>query len=162
MENQTKKLQEIVVRLNRLEVNTILSTQEILKVENDLSILFSENFKSISIRGSYESVGKFNFFNFGIDNNASVIRETLNARLNGILPNNVIILYEDDASVILMQVGTTEPQEEKVFWIAVEDYDRFCKGEKLEYKHRIFSFTEFFEYLLTEEEKERGIISKET
>jgi hypothetical protein len=143
------------------EYTLILTSHDYVEVENKLHVKFSKSFKKINNICSYENLFIKDFFSFS--KFGGVIAETLRLRNDVNLPNDVLFLYEDDASIILMQVGTTEPQEEKVFWIAVEDYDRFCKGETLEYKHHIFlSFTDFFEYLLTEEEKERGLISKGT
>ncbi len=139
--------------------NLILTSSSFTDVEGKLNIKFSEVFKNLNNICSYENLFIKEFFSFS--KSSGLIAETCRLRKEANLPDNILFLYEDDASVILMQVGTTEPQEEKVFWIAVEDYERFCKGEKLEYKHQVFpSFTDFFEYLLTEEEKERGIISK--
>lgn len=142
------------------EYNLVLSSNDYAAAEDKLHIKLSKNFKNINNICSYENLFCKGFVSFSKFN--GLIAETLRLRKDTNLPENVLFLYEDDASIILMQVGIIEAQEEKVFWIAIEDYERFCKGEKLEYKHRIFSsFVEFFEYLLTEEEKERGLVAEQ-
>lgn len=126
---------------------------EFRNVENKLNIRFSDDFINIARVVDFQYMNCFDMNNFLLENNRSVIGETLAMREHG-LPNDTLVLFEEYESIMLMKcLGT----HEEIYWIAIEDFERFCNGEKLEYDYTFFpTFTAFFEYLLDEEEKERA------
>ena len=123
------------------------------KFEQDLNLNLSTEFKVASVEYNY-CLFSFGFFSFP----EGVLQETLRLRQNANLPLNTLILSEDDASVLLMKcLG----DHEEIYWIAIEDYENYCEGKPLEYDPNIFpTFTDFFAYLLDEEEKRRAEESK--
>lgn len=129
-----------------------LSLKDIENLKNKLKVCFSHEFMEIAKIADFEYFNCFNINNLNLENESSVIGDTLRLRKNNHLPNDTLFLCEDDASVLLMRcLG----DHEEIFWLAVEDFENFCKDEALEYPYNLFStFTDFFKYLLDEEEKE--------
>ena len=131
-----------------------LSIADIEHLENKLDINFSKAFLKISCLADFEYFTLFPFYNLNLEANYSVIGETLRLRSAGKIPKNSIVLYEDDVSIIFMQCLNSH---EEVFIIALEDVEKYCKGKELKYDYEYFpTFTDFFEYLLEEEEKIRA------
>lgn len=135
-----------------------LSLKEIANVESNLNLRLSNSFKDISSKCSYEYLSAFNFFNFGSQDEGSVISATLGAFNYFSNRGEYMVLYQDDAGVLLMT--DISEKSEKIYWCALEDFERVIRKDKLLYNHKFFSsFTDFFVYLLDEEEKSRAIAS---
>jgi hypothetical protein len=124
------------------------------KLSHLLGVNFSAPFKEIAEKGRFDFLSHIDFFSIDQEGENSVVGETLRLRENANLPKNTLILSEDDASLLLMKcLG----DHEEIYWIAIEDYDHYCNDEPLKYKHTFFpTFTDFFSYLLDEEEKRRA------
>lgn len=135
-----------------------LKSEDIENLRKKLAINFSKDFFELSILGDFEYNNSFSFYNLHLDNACSVVGETLRLRKDANLPLDTLILSEDDASIWLMKcLG----DHEEIYWIAVEDYENYCEGKPLEYDPNVFpTFTDFFAYLLDEEEKLRAEESK--
>lgn len=59
---------------------------------------------------------------------------------------------QDDVSFLLLKTKSLD--ESEVIWYAYQYFFNLCDGKPMEYNPTIFpSFTDFFEYLLDEEEK---------
>ncbi len=126
-----------------------ITAEEIHELEIALSLKLSEEFKNGEIIYSYD-LFSFGFFSLP----QGVMQETLRLRKDANFPQDTLFLSEDDASIFLMKCFG---DHEEIYWIAVEDYERYCDNEPLEYNPTIFcSFTDFFAYLLDEEEKRRA------
>lgn len=127
----------------------ILTEQEINVVEKALDVHFSKDFKDLNKKFGYESFRSCAFNSFSDDDDPTcVVNYTLEARKRG-LPKDSLLLYEDDALAIIFNT-----KEYKVFWLAVEDLENYCINKDLLYEYMIFnSFTDFYEFLLDEEEK---------
>ena len=146
-----KKLMRKAVYLEQLQP---ISDREILNVERKLKITLPADFKEICKDYSYEGFSRFDFFNFGLENEHSVIGETLGYRKSLNFPQKYLVLYEDDASFICMEMQGDPEKLTPIIWCAIEDVSQLCKGKPLQYEHTIFpSFTDFFEYLISNEEK---------
>lgn len=119
-----------------------------------LNIKFSNEYINLNKLFDFQYFSYFPINNLEQTGNYSVIGDTLRLRKASNLPLDTLFLFEDDASVLLMKcLG----DHEEIYWIAVEDFHNYCEGKKLEYNPTIFyNFTEFFKFLLTEEEKIRG------
>lgn len=129
----------------------VINEKDLDEIIQILNVKVSDEFSALYKIFPYDLFNVFSFLSFP----KGVIEETQRLRKNCGLPNNTLFLYEDDASIILMKCLR---DREEIYWIAVEDFENFCKEEPLLYNPTVFnSFTDFFEYLAIEEEKERGI-----
>ena len=151
------RIENLLIRAEKLNVGARpILNEEINYVRDKLGVKFSKDFIEISKRYSYEFFGRFDFANFGLDNSYSVIFETLQVRKNIGFPLDSLLLYEDDASVIVLKTMDDPTSPSPVIWCTVEDFYRYCEGVPLEYSHDVFpSFTDFFEFLLKREEEEQ-------
>jgi hypothetical protein len=124
------------------------------KISKKLGVCFSNDFKNISKKARFDYLNVFDWLSLDQEKEHSVIGDTISLRKTANLPKDTLFLSEDDASALLMKCFGTH---EEIYWIAIEDFERFCNDEKLEYDYTFFpTFTAFFEYLLDEGEKERA------
>jgi hypothetical protein len=129
----------------------IISENEINNVQEKLNIKLSNDFLQLASFGSYEFIGGIDFYNFGLENNNSVIYETLLLRSNINLPNNFLILFQDESSLILLEIYSIDNC--RVIWCCFEDVSNIIENKSLCYEHNIFSdFFSFYDYLLDEHE----------
>ena len=145
----TNNIETLAMRASKRDPSDLkITLEEIHQVEKTLAIKFSDEFKKGNIIYGYDIVGSFDFHSFP----QGVVQKALRLRRNANLPNDTLMLSEDDASVWLMKcLG----DHEEIYWIAVEDYYHYCDNEPLEYAPTIFpTFTDFFAYLLDEAEKQ--------
>ena len=96
-----------------------IELEHIKNVERKLEIILPRDFKNISEIYSYEFLGGFNFLNFGLDNEFSVINETIGYRRNVGLPDEYLVLYEDDASAIFM-LTSSNIEDDTRYWLQLE------------------------------------------
>lgn len=123
------------------------------KLSHLLGVNFSNVFKEIGLKARFDFLSHIDFFSMDQEGDYSVIGETLRLRKGANLPEDTLVLSENDASILLMKCFG---DHEEVYWIAIEDYYHYCDGKKLLYNPTIFpTFTDFFSYLLDEEEKQR-------
>jgi hypothetical protein len=120
-------------------------------VEKELDIKLSGDFQIIS---EFTSFDYLVYIGCGVNFSEGVILSTKEARETVNLPLDTLYLAEDDASLLFMKcLG----DHEEIYWIAIEDGERYCNGEPLLYDATIFkTFPEFFEYLLDREEESRA------
>lgn len=123
-------------------LNNIKNLTPFVKLPNDFVILNS------ICRCDFFSI--FELYNFeneeGVVKNTKALRELYN------LPNNYIVLAEDDPGLILMKINSEENAE--VIMCSHYDFENICQGKPMEEDPTIFpTFTDFYEYLLDEEEK---------
>jgi len=143
-------------RVNNLGLCQPLTTDEIFTVEKELGIKLSKDFIDINLTCSYEYISFFSAYNFGLTNKQSVTNETLSLRKECNLPNNYVVLaQQDDVSFVLLKTISEEKSE--VIWCDYMDLFNFCDTGKFVYNPTIFpSFTDFYQFLLDEEEKSRA------
>ena len=126
----------------------VLDEQEINFVEQKLGVTFPEDFKAINQQIGYESFDFFDYYSF----NCGVIEETVYYRNKEKLPHNYLVLTSDDVSFLLLKLKPDNTSE--VIWCDEPDFYNLCRKGKMEYKATVFkSFTDFYEFLLDEEEK---------
>lgn len=143
-----KKCDQLVKQAKILGEAPMLANVEILDLENQLKVILPDDFKYISNFYDYEYISFFDFYSFPI----GVINQTKYYRDHHNLENNYLVLFWDDVSFVLFK--TKSSQESEVVWCNHPDFFNLCEGKPMEYKPTIFpSFTDFFEYLLEEEEK---------
>ena len=126
------------------------SSEEVIKnAETKLNILLPKDFRILCTFYGYDYFHLFEFYNFDI----GVIEETLKFRKNCNLPHNYIVLTQDnDVSFVLLK--TISAEESEVIWCDYMDFFNLCDGKPMVYNPTIFAtFTDFYEFLLDEEEK---------
>ncbi len=141
--------------LNRFEIlfkNKKSINKYAINIENSLDVKLSKEFHSISAYFDGDCLG-FGLFCFDrtatIDN---VIDRTIEyRRLDPPLPHQFIALGENDVSFFALNTHNDEVTE-----MSLNDYYNFVENRSLEDNPQVFkSFTDFFAYLLDEEEKMR-------
>ena len=156
----SSKIEQLLKKAKQIIPNYIcLDGDRMKEVENALDITLPLDFKEINKKFSYESF-PWDFRGFYADKKAQecVTNATLRLRKCCNFPKNALFLYEDDAGAIILEI--IDADHSKISWMSIEDLDNFCEGMPLAYNPTIFpSFTDFFEYLIKQEEGERKIIT---
>lgn len=154
MEWNEHNLNNLKVRIKKVLGNHPLKIGEINSVEKALNITLPELFKELNSVCSYEYAILFSFFNFGRSDANSVISATLGIRQNYHNSQNDIVLYLDDAGIVLLNISDINA---KVIWCSVYDLENYFSGEPLTQDYDLFpTFSDFFKFLLDEEEKMRA------
>ena len=139
---------KLIEKARELRIAPILEKEEILKLEKQLQVILPEDFKYINSVYDYEYIGFFSFYSFS----CGVIEETLYYREKYTLNNNYLVLSSDGSDFLLFYIKSND--ESKVVWCTYNDFFNLCEGKPMEYNPTIFpSFTDFFEFLIDEEEK---------
>lgn len=119
-------------------------------VQTKLNILFPYDFKRLCSFYGYNFFRVFPFYNF--ENEEGVIGETLRLRRECKLPDNYLVLAQDDHRVVLMKINS--PYSSEVILCSYYDFNNICAGKPMEENPTIFPcFVDFYEFLLDEEEK---------
>jgi hypothetical protein len=127
-----------------------LKDDEISNVEDALSVKLPQDFIEINKVCSYEYSNVLSFLNFG---GTGVIENTLGVWSYFNCPHEFIMLYDDGSGVILMDVKNNTG----VIYASIEDTESIVFRKELSYKHDLFpTFSDFFLYLLDEEEKRKS------
>jgi hypothetical protein len=145
------KMQTIVKRVNKIDDEykiplTVESLNNLARICPGKNL--PEDFLSLNkvCRGDFFSF--FDFYNF----DQGVVNKTLYFRDRKGLPDNYLLLFLDDVSAVLLKLISDKVSE--VIWCDVPDLYNLCDGLDMEYKTTKFStFTDFYEFLLYEEEK---------
>ncbi len=121
-------------------------------LEKYLRICISLEFKYLYNEQDYEySPGYFDFSNFPL----GVIEGTKELRDEG-LPHRFLLLsdYGGDAGSIFMETQDDPEKPSPIYWCDAEDVYNLCEEGVFKYNPTVWaSFTDFFEYLVNEEEK---------
>ena len=143
------KISNLATRAKILSNGSGLSMSEIKSSEDSLQVNLPEDFKKINTECSYE----FIYFTSGLSFPDGVVETTKDWRANINLPHNYLVLSDDGTSAVLMKI---DGAQSTVIWCSLEDVLRMCDGEEMIYDPLIFpTFTDFYSYLLDEEEKIR-------
>ncbi len=144
-----KRCDQLVEKAKTLSKAPIIDYKEICHLEKQLQVIIPNDFKYINSKYNYEYIDFFSFYSFSF----GVIEETLYYRANYNLEKEYVILSkQDDVSFLLLKTKSLD--ESEVVWCAYQDFFNLCDGRPMEYNPTIFpSFTDFFEYLLDEEQK---------
>lgn len=133
-----------------------VSINDLLEIEHKLDVKLPNEFKEIaSYYDGYYDIAFKSFFSFSPQIEGWNIADKTNfyRGCDLKLPKKFVALYEgeEDITVLDTTVG-------KVYWLGTSDIYNLADGSPLLDNPTIFpSFTDFFEYLLDEEEKERGL-----
>lgn len=135
--------------------NAGLTDSKIIQIEKRLNLKFPKDFREICKFYTGETLGGRSFLNFQTIGNYSIEEETLALREAINLPHDFLILY-CEYGMIYMDCNPKSSKYGHVMYVSAEDAQ--CLGDGIE-PHYYFdypTFTDFFEYLLNEEEKERA------
>lgn len=132
-----------------------LQLNDINWIERELKVCFSDDFISINQVFDYEYLGDFDFNTFYYNGHSGVMKKTQKFRQEVNLPNRYVILsYTGDTRFVLMETQDTPDKNTPILDIEPEDLDNLIENKPLEYDHTIWpSFTDFFEYLVEQEEE---------
>lgn len=131
-------------------------------VSSQLGVVLPDDFRKINSVFDYEYLGSFQFPCFYQNGNSGVVDETLGNRESLNLPSKFVILsIEDDVSVLLLETQDSPEKSSPIIWCDMfPDFFNICEGKPIEQNPTIWpSFTDFFEYLV---EQEEAAIQKET
>jgi hypothetical protein len=142
------KCNQLVEKAKILNEAPILDIKEISKLEKQLQVILPNDFKFIVNQYNYEYIDFFSFYSF----KSGIYNETIYYRTNYNLRNEYLILSSDGSDFLLFKTNTSEKSE--IIWCAYQDFFNLCDGQPMQYNPTIFpSFTDFFEFLIDEEEK---------
>lgn len=128
----------------------------ILKVERALKLTLPNDFKAISEFYSGGDIGMVSHHSIDYPCDASnLVEETLRLRSQFKLKDNFIVVAEPAESIIILD--TSSNSTNKVIWCDANDLSNLNEGKKISNQIDTWpSYADFFEYLITEEEEERG------
>jgi hypothetical protein len=145
-----RSVEHLIIKAKALSDGKPLTLEELNSAENKLNIKLPQDFMDINLGCSYE----FIYFTSGLSFPLGVVSETLTWRKNINLPNNYMVLSDDGTSAVLMKI---DGNKSNVIWCCLEDVLGICNGGAMIYDPEIFpSFTDFYSFLLDEEEKIRA------
>lgn len=136
-----------------------ISADELNKIEDKLHLIFPWDFKEISSYYSGGMIGGISIFTFSADQNDqyNILNKTnyyRNCDLH--LPERYVSLVETEVSFIVLETHQDKNMNTRVIYCSIEDVYNLANGNPLLYNPQIFpTFTDFFEYLLDQEEEER-------
>lgn len=151
-----QKIYAVIERYLNLFEKRALPLNHIKYIEKVLSIKLPEELKHImSVFDGYCEIAHQSFFSFNSTFKGwNIVEKTLFYRKSDCkLPQKYLALREEGENFIVLNTET-----KSVLWCSLSDAYQLKEGERLLDQPTIFpTFTDFFEYLVTEEEKERGI-----
>lgn len=162
---QNAKLDGLILRANTCQAKKAgrsqgnpmspLDEKDMDFVSSKLGVVLPDDFRQISRVFDYEYLGNFQFPCFCFNGESGVVEETLGTRESLNLPHEFVILsVEDDVSVLLLETQDCAEKPSPVIWCDMfPDFFNICEGKPMEQNPTIWpSFTDFFEYLVEQEE----------
>lgn len=134
-----------------------ISFSELDAIEKKLQIILPNDFKEISKYYSGGFLGSQSIFNFTADekDGYGIVSRTLTYRNSVHLPMHIVAFYEEHG-FIYMETQDNASKLSPVIECSIEDVYNLASEKPLLYNPTIFpSFTDFFAYLLDQEEAER-------
>lgn len=125
-----------------------VSTEDLNKIESELQINLPNDFKEIA---SFCN-GGIDLHSFSTDNPINLIGETLRIRKSVGIPHRFVILAEHDMSIFVMDTQN----KPSILWIDSIEITKLEKQDFISRPDTWNDFSDFFEYLLDEEEEERN------
>jgi hypothetical protein len=155
------KIENIILKFSKLFPSHYnLELEDLCMIEKKLDILLPNDFKNIVCKCDFSQINIFSFFNinalcsdeFGLVNQNKIFREKIN------FPPNCVVLYYE-YGLIYMETKDDESIPTPIIYCSDESACNLYLTGKPEVVYSSFpSFTDFFEYLLDEEEKLRAEI----
>jgi hypothetical protein len=146
---------DLKTRVDKLGIHKVLEKGDIINVERKLQIICPHDFCAFAEICDYEYLSDFEWLNISLENQQSVIHKTVSFRNSLNLPNKyVVLMIQDDVSVVLIETQDSPDKPSPVIWCdLIPDFFNLCEGKQMEQNPTIWpSFTDFFEYLVEQEE----------
>lgn len=134
-----------------------VSQEELDSIEKKLEVTLPRDFRDIASFYSGGMIGGQSIYTitsdpnneYGISNRTIVFREAIN------LPQKILPLYFE-YGFIYMDLDDHSKNYKKVIYCATEEAQSLCESAYPQNVYRVYSsFTDFFEYLIEQEEKDR-------
>jgi hypothetical protein len=127
-----------------------LKKDECIEAQEKLGVCLSEDFSYITKKISYEFLSHFEWYNFPF----GVTEWTMELRERGLPHKYVVLSDEGDGGAVFLETQDSPEKPSPVIWCDMEDVYNLCDTGEFKYNPTIWpSFTDFFEYLVDEEEK---------
>jgi hypothetical protein len=153
---QKNKIRELTHRALIVQPEVVrLSTNDTDYVSRSLNVILPDDLIETSKVYDYAYLGRFEFFSFCYKGYSGVVEETLTFRKTACLPNRYMVLSDmGDAGIILIETQDSPDKPSPVIWCdLIPDFFNLCEGKPMEQNPTIWpSFTDFFEYLVEQEE----------
>lgn len=154
----TNKLKKLIDRYHLLYSEESVDDEKIKGIEEKLDVVLPCDFKVIAKSYSGGLLGLhsiFTLYDNGSDYN--IIDKTLYYRECDLqLPSKYVALEETEVSFIVMKTQDSPEKPAPVIYCSIEDIYNLAENKPLQYNPTIFpSFTDFFEYLIEQEEQDR-------
>ncbi len=135
-----------------------IGQDQINNIESELSVVLPKDMKEIlTYYDGYYDLNNMSVFYLGDNDEWSMLEKTKFFRKSIHLPKRYLVLKEGDESFIALETRDNENQPTPVIWCSGNDAYNLAEEKPLEDNPTIFSsFTDFFAYLLNEEEKRRA------
>jgi hypothetical protein len=128
----------------------LVDEREIIKLEKKLKVILCNDFKKMSIESNHEYSTVFSWIGFV----EGILNETLQLRSEGMPHKYIILSDEGDGGAVFLETQDSPEKPSPVIWCDMEDVYNLCDTGEFKYNPTIWpSFTDFFEYLVDEEEK---------
>jgi hypothetical protein len=127
-------------------------------IEETLDVVLPNDFKNIiKYCHRLDNISSLDLFSFDEKVNGwNIYEKTKFFRMSIHLPKKYIVLKEGDESFIVLETQDDPNQPASVIWCGEADAYNLVEGKPLIDNPKIFpTFTDFFMYLLDEEEKKR-------
>lgn len=150
------RLQCFLKKSDDLGRESQLTETDIKLVEKELGVVFSSAFRELNAILRYDYLSAFEFLNFQTP--YGVIEETLKLREFCNLPESYVVLtIEDDVRAVLLETVSNVNKENRVIFCTLYDLQNVNENGVMVEDPTIFpTFTDFFSYLLDQEEKLRA------
>lgn len=159
------KIQALIERYQNLFPNDQgVSEKDLHEAEKHLGLKFPDDFRVIAhaYGGGYlGGCSLFTLYDDGEDYN--IVNKTLHYRECDLhLPHRYLALEETGVSFVVLDTSTSPMFAGRVIECSIEDIYNLAAGDSLRYDHDIYnSFSDYFEYLVKEEEEERAEDNRE-
>lgn len=158
MNIKTEHLKKLKERYLRFYPASTISEKSLEKSEQTLSIVFPSDFIEICKFYGGGTLGNYCLFSFEKDgSDYNIVDKTFYYRKCDLsLPDRFVALAETEVSFIVMETKDNSDLESPIILCSIEDAYNLASNKRLEYDPLIFpTFTDFFEYLLDQEQTER-------
>jgi len=153
MLNKVKLLKERYAKLEELKG---ASSENLQAIERELDIVLPEDFKQIAQFYDGRMLGGHYFYSWFYTPDCMLVEENKSDRKAG-FPCDFLILNCDDGGLVYIQLSSSAAETSQLIWTDQIDFYNICEGKGLLCNPTIFpSFTDFFEYLIEQEEKDRA------
>ncbi|ARN84932.1 SMI1/KNR4 family protein [Candidatus Nucleicultrix amoebiphila] len=153
-----EKIEHLIKRYRNLFEKKGLDSKKLHLIEDKLELVLPDDFKQISkVFDGYEEIAGQSFFSFDPDVKGwNVVEKTLFYRKSScFLPRNFLALREESESFVVMETKDDPKLNTSIIECSLSDANNLIDMKFYDNPTIFPSFTDFFEYLIEQEEKDR-------